>query len=132
MATATSSCRWPPTDPAPSLVPPVPSPSQPSRPAGPVSIGRIVSQLMARSGYGREQGSAALAAAWDEAAPAALRGASRPGLVRRGVLEVFVSHSAHVQELGFQKRAVVERLQSLLPAAGITDIRCRLAAEAGG
>ena len=105
------------------------SPRQPSRPAtGPVAIGRLVSRLMAREGYDREQSSAALADAWEQAVPAVLKGASRPGLVRRGVLEVFVSHSAHVQELGFRKRDVVSRLQALVPDAGITDIRCRLAA----
>ena len=105
------------------------SPRQPERtPAGPVAIGRLVSRLMARAGYDREQSSSSLAAAWQQAAPAALKGASRPGVVRRGVLEVFVSHSAHVQELGFQKRDVVSRLQALVPDAGITDIRCRLAA----
>jgi hypothetical protein len=95
---------------------------------GPLAIGSVVSRLMARAGYDREQGSAALASAWAEAAPEPLRGSSRPGRVRRGVLEVFVSHSAHVQELGFQKRDVVARLQTLVPDAGITDIRCRLAA----
>ena len=86
---------------------------------------------MARTGYDRERAAEGLAAAWREAAPPALRGASRPGLVRRGVLEVFVSHSAHVQELAFQKREVLERLAALAPAAGITDIRCRLMADAG-
>ena len=34
-------------------------------------------------------------------------------LVRRGVLEVFVSHSAHVQELGFQKRQTILRLAEI-------------------
>ena len=106
-----------------------PSGSSPRSPAGPLAIGRLVSRLMARTGYDREQGTAALAAAWEAAAPAALKGVSRPGLVRRGVLEVFVRHSAHVQELGFQKRDVVSRLQTLAPDAGITDIRCRLAAD---
>jgi hypothetical protein len=100
--------------------------------AGPLSIGSVMSRLMARAGYDREQSSAGLEAAWRDAAPESLRAASRPGLVRRGVLEVFVSHSAHVQELAFQKRAVVARLQSLLPTEGITDIRCRLMADAGG
>jgi hypothetical protein len=86
---------------------------------------------MARTGYDRQQGTDALASAWQEAAPAALRGASQPGLVRRGVLEVFVSHSALVQELGFHKRHVLERLAHLLPDSGIIDIRCRLLADAG-
>ena len=98
---------------------------------GPTSIGRIVQRLMARTGYDRERAAAGLAAAWQAAAPEALKAASRPGLVRRGVLEVFVSHSALVQELGFQKREVLARLTALVPDAGITDIRCRLAADAG-
>lgn len=107
-------------------------PSRRSDAAGPLSIGSVMSRLMARAGYDREQASAGLEAAWRDAVPESLRTASRPGLVRRGVLEVFVSHSAHVQELAFQKRAVVARLQTLLPTEGITDIRCRLMADAGG
>jgi hypothetical protein len=91
-----------------------------------------VSRLLARTGYDQEQTAGALADAWEQAVPTVFRRASQPGLVKRGVLEVFVSHSAHVQELAFQKRAVVERLRSLLPAEGITDIRCRLMADAGG
>jgi len=100
-------------------------------PGGPQSIGRVMSRLMARTGYGREQAAGGLAAAWQEAVPEALRGGSQPGLVNRGVLEVFVSHSALVQEFGFHKRALVDRLRELLPSAGITDIRCRLLADAG-
>jgi len=87
---------------------------------------------MARTGYGREQAAGGLAAAWDRVAPAALRGASQPGLVRRGVLEVFVTHSALVQEFGFHKASVLARLTELLPGAGITDIRCRLLADGRG
>jgi predicted nucleic acid-binding Zn ribbon protein len=94
--------------------------------AGPQSIGRIVSRLMARSGYDREQGTDQLRAAWDAAVPPALAGHSRPGLVRRGVLEVFVSHSAIVQELNFLKPSLLACLAERLPAVGITDIRCRL------
>lgn len=95
----------------------------------PLSVGRLVSRLMARAGYAREQSTAAVAEAWREAVPAAFRDASRAGTVRRGVLDVFVSHSAHVQELGFHKRAIVARLRELVPDAGISDIRCRLLAD---
>jgi hypothetical protein len=97
----------------------------------PLSIGRAIGRLMARVGYDREQGSSAVAAAWQEAVPASLIESSQPGLVRRGILEVFVSHSAHVQELGYHKQAIVTRLGQLLPDAAITDIRCRLLGDAG-
>jgi len=106
-------------------------PSRTEAPTGPVSIGRVMSRLMARTGYGSEQTSQGLAAAWQQAAPGSLRGCSQPGVVRRGVLEVFVSHSALVQELGFHKRDVLAKLAELVPAQGITDIRCRLMADAG-
>lgn len=99
--------------------------------AEPLAIGRVMARLMARTGYGREQGTSAVASAWQSVVPKSLKTASQPGLVRRGVLEVFVSHSAHVQELGFQKRAIMKQLNELLPDAGITDIRCRLLADAG-
>ena len=107
------------------------SPYRPPPSAGPTPIGRLMSRLMARTGYDRERAAEGLAAAWRQAVAGPLRDASQPGLVRRGVLEVFVSHSALVQELGFQKRDVIARLAVLVPAAGISDIRCRLLADAG-
>jgi hypothetical protein len=100
-------------------------------PSGPRAIKSLMTRLMARTGYDREQAANGLAAAWDEVAPEIMRGRSQPGTIRRGVLEVFVSHSAHVQEMGFYKRDVLARLNALVPAEGITDIRCRLVADAG-
>lgn len=104
--------------------------TQPSRSpggGGPQSIGRIVSRLLARTGYDREQAADGLAAAWRAAVPPELSPRCRPGRVVRGVLEVFVSHSAVAQEFSFHKRDVLARLKQALPAAAITDIRCRLA-----
>ena len=94
--------------------------------AGPQAIGRLVTRLLARTGHDREQSSAGLLDAWQNAAPEALRDASRPGTVRRGVLEVFVTHSALVQEMGFHKRDILAKLAEIVPAEGITDIRCRM------
>ena len=110
---------------------PMPEPSTPAAAAGPTAIGRLMSRLMSRTGYDREQAAGSLEAAWQQAAPPSLRVGSKAGLVRRGVLEVFVSHSALVQEMGFHKRDVLARLGELVPAEGITDIRCRLLADVG-
>lgn len=96
------------------------------QPRGPQPVGRVMSRLMARTGYGQEHASEALTTAWSAAVPEAMAAYARPGLVRRGVLEVFVSHSAIVQEFNFHKHAVIQSLQAALPTAGITDIRCRL------
>jgi len=101
------------------------------KPSGPTAIGSLITRLLARTGYDREHGASSLAGAWEEAAPVALKGASQAGMVRRGVLEVFVSHSALVQEMGFHKCETIARLGELVPAEGITDIRCRLMADPG-
>lgn len=100
-------------------------------PGGPRAIGGLVGRLLARTGYDQTETAGALAAAWEQVAPPAFRGASQPGLVRRGVLDVLVSHSALVQEMGFHKRDLVARLAEIAPAEGITDIRCRVLADAG-
>jgi len=107
-------------------LPPRPAPS-----SGPLPIGRVMSRLLARSGYAEERAADGLAEAWRQACPEVFRGQSQPGLVRRGVLEVFVRHSALVQEFGFHKQGVLERLRQILPAAGIADIRCRILPDAG-
>ncbi|MFM1903634.1 MAG: hypothetical protein RLZZ440_1534, partial [Planctomycetota bacterium] len=80
-------------------------------PGGPQRIGRLVSRLMARTGYDREQAADQLNAAWEQVVPPTLAGHCRPGLVRRGVLEVFASHSAVVQELMFLKPSLLAALQ---------------------
>jgi len=104
---------------------------KPPAAVGPRTIGSVMSRLLARTGYDREHGSDGIAVAWRQAAPPSLQGSSQAGLVRRGVLEVFVSHSALVQEMGFHKREVLARLGELIPAEGITDIRCRVMIDAG-
>ena len=101
------------------------------KPSGPTAIGSLITRLLARTGYDQEQGVDGLTAAWQAVAPASLRGNSQAGLVRRGVLDVFVSHSALVQEMGFHKGETIARLGELVPDEGITDIRCRLMADPG-
>ena len=71
---------------------------------GPKMIGDVVSELMARSGFGRLQSAEAFDAAWREAAGPLTAKYSRVGRLRRGTLEVVVANSVLVQELGFQRR----------------------------
>jgi len=99
--------------------------------AGPRPIGSVMSRLLARTGYDRQQGRNLVDEAWRQVAPEGFRDASQAGLVRRGVLEVFVSHSALVQEMGFHKREILARLAASVPGEGITDIRCRVLPDAG-
>ena len=83
--------------------------------AQPRKIGDVLTQLIARRGYAREQSSAALEAAWREAAGKPLAGVTKAGNLRRGTLDVFVANNLLAQELGFRKDELIKRLGQLAP-----------------
>jgi predicted nucleic acid-binding Zn ribbon protein len=88
-------------------------------------MAEILSELDARRGYARIRTTATAEEAWREAAPA-FAGKSRPGPVKRGVLEVIIASSMLAQELQFQKEPILKRLTELLPHEKIRDLRCRI------
>jgi predicted nucleic acid-binding Zn ribbon protein len=93
---------------------------------GPQTIGNVLSELMARRGYGRVQSAAACEEAWREAAGPLVAKYTRPGAVRCGTLEIIVANSTLVQELGFQKHTLLQALTNLLPDEGIKNLRFRV------
>jgi predicted nucleic acid-binding Zn ribbon protein len=95
--------------------------------AQPRKIGDVLAQLIARRGYAREQSSAALGGAWQEAAGQQFAAVTRAGAVRRGTLEVLVSNNLLAQELGFQHDQLIAKLQKLSPELKITKLRFRVA-----
>ena len=94
--------------------------------AQPQRIGDVLSDLLARRGYARVQSGDACASAWSEAAGEALAACTRATQVKRGVLEVLVENSLTVQEIGFQKAALLARLAELLPHEKIRDLKLRV------
>ena len=92
-------------------------------PKQPETIGNILSELMARRGFARIQSTETLETAWRQAAGPLAAQYTRIGAIRRGVLEVIVANSTLVQELGYQKSAILAALQQLLPDQGIKCLR---------
>ena len=72
------------------------------------------------------QSSAALAAAWSDAAGPLMAKYTRVGQVRRNTLEVLVANSTLLQELGFQKQGLLDSLAQLLPDEKIENLRFRV------
>ncbi len=95
---------------------------------GPQPIADVLAELMARRGFARVQGAAACEKAWRDAVGPVAAQYTRAGTVRRGKLEVIVAHSTLIQELTFQKPAILQALVRLLPEENIKDIRFRLGA----
>ena len=92
----------------------------------PKPMGDVMSQLLARRGYAQVQSAASCEAAWRAAVGDKLAAHTRPGNIRRGVLEVLVASSAIVQELSFLKAKVVKQLAQLAPDQKIRDVRFRV------
>ena len=93
---------------------------------GPKPIGDVLAELMARRGFARVQSAAEYDGAWREAAGPLIAQYSRVGQLRRGTLEVIVANSTLVQELGFQKEALLKTLTELLPDEGIEQLKFRV------
>jgi predicted nucleic acid-binding Zn ribbon protein len=89
-------------------------------------IADIMAQLLARRGYARERSAAAYGEAWQSAAGESIGRFTRVGAIRRGALEVYVANSTLMQELTFQKPALLEKLQQLLPDEQLANIRFRV------
>ena len=92
----------------------------------PKKIADVLSEVMARRGYARIESSVELEQAWRTAAGELAAIYTRVGTVRRGVLEVIVGHSALVQEITFQKVAILGHLARLAPDQRIGDLRLRV------
>lgn len=96
------------------------------RPKRPKAIADVLSELMARRGYARVQAQDALAEAWVKVVGEELARSTRVGGRRRGVLEIIVAHSTLVQELAFQKAAILQKLDKQIPEETIRDLRFRV------
>lgn len=94
----------------------------------PKTVQDVLGQLLARRGYARVQSASSCDAAWREAVGVKLAADSRPGVVKRGVLEVLVRDSVTLQELGFVKVKAVRALARLVPEQQIRDVRFRVGA----
>ena len=89
-------------------------------------IGSVVRRLMTQSGYGQTQSTELLQQKWTEAVGTSLAPLSRPGVVKRGVLQVQVADSATLQELSFCKKQIIASLRQAFPDWQISDVRLRV------
>jgi hypothetical protein len=104
---------------------------------GPRKAGELIGNLLQQRGYINERQADILDRAWqsvlrkvDGAAVAA--GRSRPGRIRRGVLEVWVVHAAIHQELSFCKAQIVEHLGVEAADLQIREVRFRVSPQLDG
>ena len=100
---------------------------------GPRALSEILGELFTVRGYGRIWVRQELEDAWNAAVGEPLCRQTQLGEVRRGVLNVTVSHPALLEELAaFRKPALLTALRSEAPGTAIHDIRFRVGAVGSG
>ena len=85
-------------------------------------MGDLLPELMARRGYSRSITQDKYLEAWRTAA-GTLFDDSRPGILKRGVLEIVTRNSTVLQELSFQRRHLLKAICQLMPEQKIRDLR---------
>jgi predicted nucleic acid-binding Zn ribbon protein len=91
---------------------------------GPEPLRDVLGRLFAARGWGRRQDRLRLEDAWTAAAGPKIAAHTRPGVLRRGVLEVMVDNAVLLQELAhYQKRQLLEQLRARLPGVTLHDLR---------
>jgi len=93
----------------------------------PERIGRIVTRIMARHGFHRRISSEQLEQVWREAVGEMVAERTRLGSLRRGVLEVFISHPLIGQELSFRQTELTEALNQVSKDFKIKRLKLRQA-----
>ena len=89
-------------------------------------ISTLVSQLMSRKGYAQISSSDELTTSVEAAVGGQLGTAVRVGKIKKGILHLYAEDSVTLQELNFQKRKILKRIQNDLPQSNISDLRFRV------
>lgn len=91
-------------------------------------IGALVNQLMSRRGYAQSVVNDDMKRVIAAVIGDQLQSSIQVGNLRQGVLHVYASDSVTLQELNFQKRAILKRFREEMPGSSITDLRFRIQA----
>lgn len=89
-------------------------------------IGSLVNQLMSRRGYAQVVASEKMHQVIAAAVGPTLQNAFQVGKLNAGVLQLYATDSVSLQELNFQKRTILRRIQQDLPGNQVTELRFRI------
>ena len=81
---------------------------------------------MARKGYAQTETANELESTWNGIVGNQWQTKTKVGTIRRGALEIIVSNSAVNQQLDFQKKKILNQLQTQLPKYNLKDLRFRV------
>lgn len=87
------------------------------------SIGSLISELISRRGYAQIAATDQIHNLIAEVVGDSIANGLTIGKLNRGVLRVYAQDSVTIQELTFQKRNILKRIEKDLPDSKVKDIR---------
>ncbi len=92
----------------------------------PKTADNLISQIISRRGIAAEKSNNQLNSLWQSMVSVTIANQTKVGTVRRGILEITVSNSTLLQNLGFGKADYLEQLNQQMQNQTIKDIRFRI------
>lgn len=89
-------------------------------------MSNVVSQLMARRGYGQANLADQLTETWRDVVDGRFVQDSQPTCIKAGVLEIIVRNSTVLQELTFSKVGILAKLGEHELTSKVVDLRFRV------
>ncbi|MDX2481938.1 MAG: DUF721 domain-containing protein [Desulfuromusa sp.] len=88
-------------------------------------VGALLKQILGQPGIGEQITRHQAWLVWDQLVGEQIAARARPLKLRKGVLEVQVDHPVWMQQLQMLKPKILEKINTQIPNAGITDIYLR-------
>jgi hypothetical protein len=89
-------------------------------------IGSLVNQLISRRGYAQVAVNEQLHQVITTVLGESLHASFRVGNLKGGVLQIFATDSVTLQEMNFQKRAILQRIRQEKSFQNVVDVRFRI------
>ena len=88
-------------------------------------VGFLLKQILGQPGFGEQITRHQAWLIWDQLVGEQIAARARPLKLRKGILEVQVDHPVWMQQLQMMKPQILEKINTMIPNAGITDIYLR-------
>lgn len=92
----------------------------------PKRMRNVISDLLVRRGYAQVNAADRCLEVWTDVVGPDLARLSRPGRIRKRVLQVIVTNSAAVQELTMRRQDILRRLAKQAPELNIDGLKFRV------
>ncbi len=92
----------------------------------PQNAANIVARVLTNRSIAATKTDEQLNEIWQQSVGESFANQTKPGMIRRGILEVFVANSAVHQQLAFNKKSILKKIKKTELLKNVKDIRFKI------